>query len=137
MESQLFHIGEEQFLFPNEYQKEGYTFAGWNTEADGSGDLYSDGQRVSFIVADSNEQILYAQWVAKEDSPIEEESETSTMVTPASDFTYSINSDDNVIITKYDGYADIVEIPSTIEGKTVTGLQGAAWNNPVFKYVKK
>ncbi|KOY84199.1 hypothetical protein ADM90_02015 [Lysinibacillus macroides] len=37
----------------------GYTFAGWNTQADGQGDSYAEND--TFIMGTSN-QILYAQW---------------------------------------------------------------------------
>ena len=39
----------------------GYTFAGWNTAADGSGSAYAEGQVVSSITANI---VLYAQWTA-------------------------------------------------------------------------
>ncbi len=39
-------------------RRDGYTFIGWNTEADGSGIPYEDG---SFIIMDSDKD-LYAQW---------------------------------------------------------------------------
>jgi uncharacterized repeat protein (TIGR02543 family) len=40
------------------FSNPGYTFAGWNTEANGSGTAYSDGQSFSFLSA----PVLYAQW---------------------------------------------------------------------------
>ena len=47
----------------NGYTREGYTFAGWNTEADGTGTAFTAGASVPI----SNEQItkLYAQWTKK------------------------------------------------------------------------
>ncbi|WP_248922183.1 InlB B-repeat-containing protein [Olsenella intestinalis] len=42
----------------------GYTFAGWNTAADGSGTLFSGGE----VVAAASETTLHAMWQAKDDS---------------------------------------------------------------------
>ena len=41
--------------------RSGYSFAGWNTAADGSGSAYAEGQVVSSITANI---VLYAQWTA-------------------------------------------------------------------------
>lgn len=55
-------------LSKNMFTREGYTFAGWNTKADGSGTAYSDGQKVVQIKdslkdsADKYRVTLYAQW---------------------------------------------------------------------------
>ena len=52
-------VGTEITLSNNDIlTKEGYTFAGWNTKADGSGTHYDDGSKASF----TNSLILYAQW---------------------------------------------------------------------------
>ena len=42
----------------NPLKREGYVLIGWNTEADGSGTSYTNGQRVSF----DGDITLYAQW---------------------------------------------------------------------------
>ncbi len=42
----------------NTLTREGFTFAGWNTERDGSGTSYADGAEFDF----SGDQTLYAQW---------------------------------------------------------------------------
>jgi uncharacterized repeat protein (TIGR02543 family)/LPXTG-motif cell wall-anchored protein len=47
-------------LDANTYVKDGYTFIGWNTAADGSGTAYTDGATVS----DLGDVVLYAQWSA-------------------------------------------------------------------------
>jgi len=46
-------------LTPNGFTRTGYSFQGWNTEADGSGTSYADGAQVSDLGADL---ALYAQW---------------------------------------------------------------------------
>ena len=51
--------GEAVELPENKYEgPEGYSFTGWNTQADGSGDSYTDGDTVCF----ENDTTLYAQW---------------------------------------------------------------------------
>ena len=50
-------------LEENTYTKEGYTFNGWNTQADGLGTSFQDMQQVLNIdFPDINNIILYAQW---------------------------------------------------------------------------
>ena len=51
-------LSEAVTLKANKYDREGYVFVGWNTEADGSGTPYADGATVSF----SANAVLYAQW---------------------------------------------------------------------------
>lgn len=46
------------------FSKEGYTFTGWNTKADGSGTAYADGATVSNLTTTAGETVtLYAQWI--------------------------------------------------------------------------
>jgi uncharacterized repeat protein (TIGR02543 family) len=47
-------------LAENTLTREGYTFAGWNTEQDGSGTAYADGADFDF----SSDQTLFAQWTS-------------------------------------------------------------------------
>ena len=50
-------------LTGNVYARAGYTFAGWNTKADGTGTAYSNGQSVTNLITyDKTEITLYAQW---------------------------------------------------------------------------
>ena len=58
MQPQTFSEGEAQNLTTNTFTKENYTFAGWNTAADGSGAAYTDGQSITI----SENVTLYAQW---------------------------------------------------------------------------
>lgn len=48
-------------LCANTYAYAGHTFAGWNTQADGTGTSYADGENVKNL-AESGEVTLYAQW---------------------------------------------------------------------------
>ena len=60
MAPQTFTEGVAQNLTPNTFTREGFTFIGWNTMADGSGNSFVDGASVT---ASSN-ATLYAQWKA-------------------------------------------------------------------------
>lgn len=49
----------------NTFERLGYTFAGWNTSPDGTGDAYIDGARVRNLVPEG-QAVLYAQWTPNE-----------------------------------------------------------------------
>ena len=52
-------------LTTNGYSLTGWTFAGWNTTADGSGTSYSDGASVENLTSTNGETVtLYARWTA-------------------------------------------------------------------------
>ena len=62
------YIARVQGTYPT---REYYTFTGWNTEADGSGDSYKGGDRFPFGTPETNPNggqraTLYAQWTANE-----------------------------------------------------------------------
>ncbi|MCF0112220.1 MAG: InlB B-repeat-containing protein [Erysipelotrichaceae bacterium] len=48
----------------NTFKRKGYSFVGWNTQADGSGTFYEDGQEVINMTTKSK-ITLYAQWKKK------------------------------------------------------------------------
>lgn len=56
------YTAESEDIVLNKPTKESYTFAGWNTEADGSGTSYSDKQLMSDLVESKTPLTLYAQW---------------------------------------------------------------------------
>jgi uncharacterized repeat protein (TIGR02543 family) len=59
-----YEYGAGYTLAQNAYTREGYTFSGWNTEPDGSGTAYADGQDISNLTAeDGGAATLYAQWI--------------------------------------------------------------------------
>ena len=63
MERQLFYSGTGGRLNPDLFEKEGYNFIGWNTQADGSGETYANGATIrSLTDAADGEVTLYAQW---------------------------------------------------------------------------
>ena len=52
-------------LSKNTFSRVGYTFAGWNTQADGKGTSYADEALVRNLTAEANGVVtLYAQWEA-------------------------------------------------------------------------
>lgn len=59
----LTYDGTEKVLSPNGFSLPGYTFAGWNTAADGSGTPFADGETVRNLTAVNGEVVtFYAQW---------------------------------------------------------------------------
>lgn len=63
MEPQIHTYGQSLALPEGAFNKDGYTFAEWNTQADGSGTAYADRDSVTNLTAiDGAEIPLYAQW---------------------------------------------------------------------------
>ena len=63
MANQNFTYDVEQALTENAFTRTGYTFAGWNTAADGSGTAYADKASVKNLTAELNGIFdVYAQW---------------------------------------------------------------------------
>ncbi len=57
--------GKSFAVTKNAFKRDGYTFVGWNTAADGTGILVKDKEKVSNLTAENNDVvILYAQWEA-------------------------------------------------------------------------
>ena len=59
MDTQIFVEGTETALNGNHFSREGYAFTGWNTAADGAGEMYADCGSLAGVKADLT---LYAQW---------------------------------------------------------------------------
>ena len=63
MSNMHFIYGTAQNLNINDYTVDGYNFVGWNTESDGTGIFYTDGQLVNKLTSiDGDTVTLYAQW---------------------------------------------------------------------------
>ena len=63
MASQTFTYNQAQTLTANTFTRTGYTFNGWNTKSDGSGDSYANSQSVKNLASTNGATItLYAQW---------------------------------------------------------------------------
>ena len=74
MNSQVMYVNIEQALSENKFEKDGYTFDGWNTKADGTGTKYENKQLVKNLVETDNETInLYAMWKKIESAVVIEE----------------------------------------------------------------
>jgi uncharacterized repeat protein (TIGR02543 family) len=63
MTGQSLTYGTAEALAPNSFTRAGYTFIGWNTQADGSGISYADQATVKNLTATYGGVVtLYAQW---------------------------------------------------------------------------
>lgn len=63
MQAQSMVYDESQKLSSCGFTREGYSFTGWNTEPDGSGTSYADGQKAMNLTSEANGTVtLYAQW---------------------------------------------------------------------------
>ena len=63
MHTSCFTYGDTRNLRYNSFTREGYTFNGWNTKADGTGTSYDDEEAVTNLSEINGETIiLYAQW---------------------------------------------------------------------------
>lgn len=61
-DSEVVFAKQEVMIKDNMFIKDGYTFNGWNTQADGNGTSYEP--NANLIIPNVDEFILYAQWVA-------------------------------------------------------------------------
>ncbi len=62
MEDEAMVVEDTSALPANSFKRDGYRFAGWNTEADGTGTAYEDKASVKDIGAKDSNVTLYAQW---------------------------------------------------------------------------
>ena len=63
MSDQVFEYGVAQNLTANAFSREGFNFAGWNTQPGGNGDSYSNSQEILGLTTKDGAIIdLYAQW---------------------------------------------------------------------------
>ncbi len=100
-DEQAYTPTSEATVLSNMFERDGYTFAGWNTKADGTGVSYAPNSR---IVMDKS-QVLYAQWEKetpeKKDTDNDDSSDNSS-----NNSKKHANSDDQVTENES-------EIPST------------------------
>lgn len=89
------------------FTRTGYTFVGWNTKADGSGNTYAAGQEVTW----KNNVTLYAQWKPQERT-----------------ITYKANGGNGSDVVQKHGYAEAVNLKP---GSTFTrsGYTFVGWNS--------
>lgn len=70
--------GEDAVLNANTIIRDGYTFTGWNTKADGSGTAYKDGAKIKDLAGNDEEIILYALWKKNSDIAADEKGKDNT-----------------------------------------------------------
>lgn len=112
MPEQTFAYDQTQPLDGNLFDRDGWTFTGWNTEKDGSGTAYADRQEVTNLTTENGGEVtLYAQWKADPATlHYDANADTATGNTPDSE---GVTGD--TVTVNENGYAN--------EGYTFTG-----WN---------
>ena len=76
MDVQMLTYDKKANLLSNSYSRSGYTFSSWNTEIDGSGKSYSNGEQVlNLLTEDDEEMVLYAIWKLSGNPPTSDDSE--------------------------------------------------------------
>ena len=121
MEPQVM-AAEDTALTANAFDREGYGFIGWNTEADGSGTAYADGENVNL----REDTTLYAQWQClHEETELREQKDASCTEDGYSGDTYctvceeKLESGAVIPATGHTETADAaVEPTCTVPGKT-------------------
>ena len=90
MADQEFEYGISEILDSNAFTRAGYTFAGWNTAADGSGTAYTDGASIFNLTTVNGETTtLYAQWLVNTyDVSFDDVEEVFDSVTVTYDYNY-------------------------------------------------
>lgn len=104
MDPQEFKYDESKALNQNTFVRTGYTFTGWNTNADGTGTTYADKAVVSNLTYTDGERFtLYAQWQPNTASI----TVTLPTYTEISGLSEPKENDDNVVFTVsgYKSYA--------------------------------
>ncbi|MEY8390585.1 hypothetical protein D3Z36_05310 [Lachnospiraceae bacterium] len=65
MNEETFTCGKSRLLYKNKYKKTGYTFEGWNSRKDGTGDFYKEREDVEFKDQENGDTVvLFAMWKA-------------------------------------------------------------------------
>ena len=85
--------GTSKNLTTNAFQKTGYSFTGWNSNANGSGDTYNDRQSVSNLTTTNGGSVtLYAQWTPVSYSISYTGLENATITTNPSSYNIETNT---------------------------------------------
>lgn len=128
-----------QALMANTFKRDGYTFKGWNTKADGSGKAYSDKQSIKNIVdKDGTVVTLYAQWQINTYDLTVNHIVSGNMGNKHSDFSFTLNlsgmSDNNIIAVFTDASGkQTTKTLSMNNGKVAFSLKHG--ENVVFKSI--
>ena len=107
----------------NSYTKMGYTYKGWNTQPDGSGTAYTDGEEVSNLTtADGETVFLYAQWRLRTPSIVTSQSagkHGDTVTVTGEDF----EPNAEVTFTLHSTPKEVGKAPADTEGKVTLTFQ--------------
>ena len=114
----------EKNLNANGYVRDGYSFLGWNTEADGTGTAYTDKQTVKNLTSVNGGVVtLYAQWQARltlvplePNAPYREDTEVITSYWIVNSSTENCIPSDNIKVafTVYNANGDILKTADQI-----------------------
>ena len=110
MSNQSFTYDETaKALTTNTFTRTGYTFSGWNTQANGSGTSYTDGQSVQNLTSTANATItLYAQWTIQ-------------------NYTITYDLDGGTVATANPSSYNVESSAITLNNPTKTGYTFAGW----------
>lgn len=137
MSDEVISYGTSKALTDNAFTKEGYTFAGWNSKADGTGTNYINKQEV-FNLTDVDGTVfnLYAVWT-KDEYIISYNLDGGQVSNPVT--TYSIDTEDfNLVNPTKEGYTFTGWTGSngTVEEETVTIVKGTTGNKEYTAHYK-
>ena len=129
MSDQSHTYGVSKALTANAFTRTGYTFAGWNTKADGTGTSYTDKKSVSNLSSTNDATVtLYAQWELKTYTITYDNLKGATHSNPT---TYNINTETITFAaptTKPTGYTFKNWTPASIaKGSTGDKTVTANW----------
>jgi uncharacterized repeat protein (TIGR02543 family) len=132
MTGEAFTYDTEKALTACGFLKKGYSFAGWNTAADGSGTSYAEGASVKNLSAAAGGTVtLYAKWTANTDTAYKVEYYQQNIA----DDNYTLAAGDTQNLTGTTG-AQTAAAAKTYTGftaQTVTQSEIAADGNTVVK----
>jgi uncharacterized repeat protein (TIGR02543 family) len=136
VDNSVYHIEDTVTVLGNvgNLEKEGYTFSGWNTEADGSGTGYKAEDKFKM---EDNDVILYAQW-AKKITVTANSAEKTYDGTPLTDDRYILTGElfpgDNLEVTVKGSITDVGSITNEIkEVKVKHGTSDVTENYDITK----
>ena len=128
MENQTFVYGIPQKLKSNGFSRDEYLYKGWNTNADGSGTSYSDGEIVDNFIGNAEGTVtLYAKWTLSNGGLVGTATNGQAQGKDVSESW--MNSDGNLSIggTGIKKTGEVVVIPTGTVG-TVTMRDDSSWS---------
>lgn len=114
--------GVSQSLPANTFTRSGYDFIGWNTESDGTGVSYTDGQEIAYELFSNNATVrLYAQWYDKSylNNSAQEMDYTCTKDVKE----YTVTKDGRYVLEAWGAQGGSVST-NTGSGKTIPAAEG-------------